>query len=454
MTEKKQMHLGVFLRGVGHHLASWRSPRVRSGAEMSFAHYRDMAATAERGKFDMVFLGDSVCVRERPEGERVEVLERLGHLVHLEPLTLLSALAVTTEKVGLVATASTTYNEPYHIARKFSSLDHISGGRAGWNVVTSTSKAEANNFNRDDHMAHAQRYERAHEFLDVVTGLWDSWDDDAFLADKVGGRYFDDRKVVEIDHHGKHFQVKGPLNLSRSPQGHPVIVQAGSSEAGQQLAARTAEVIFTAQRTLAEGRKFYGEVKSRLAGFGRRPDQIKIMPGVFAVVGRSEQEARDRYEELQALVDPIPGIAMLSRTAGVDLRQYPLDAPMPSFGGNNIQQSRPQLISALAEREKLTIWQTILSIAGARGHHVMVGSAAQIADELEARFREGAADGFNLMPPFQPGGLTDFVDLVVPELQRRGIFRTEYEGTTLRDHLGLTRPANVHSARISQRLTA
>ncbi len=438
----RQMHLGVFMRGVGHHLASWRSKTVEPGSEMRFDHYRRMAQTAERGKFDMVFLGDSVCVRERPEGERPYVLRRLGHVVHFEPFTLLSALAVSTDRIGLAATASTTYNEPYHVARKFASLDHISDGRAAWNVVTSTSLAEALNVNRDEHLGHAERYARAEEFVDVVADLWDSWADDAFINDKAAGIHFDPDKVVEIHHRGTHFKVKGPLNLSRPPQGHPVIIQAGSSGAGQDLAARTADVIFTAQRTLEEGQRFYAGVKERAAHQGRNPDSIKIMPGVFAVVGRTRQEADDKYGELQNLVDPKVGIAMLSRTSGVDLTQYPLDAPLPAFGGNNIQQSRPELINALARRENLTIWQTILSIAGARGHHVVVGSASEVADELEERFRHHAADGFNLMPPTQPDGLTDFVDLVVPELRRRGLFRTEYQGRTLRDHLGLDRPVD------------
>ncbi|QAY96622.1 nitrilotriacetate monooxygenase [Methylovirgula ligni] len=453
-SHESQLHLGVFLRGVGHHLASWRSPLVTSGSEISFTHYRHLARTAERGKFDMVFLGDSVCVRERPEGVKREILQRLGHLVHFEPLTLLSALSTATTHVGLVGTASTTYNEPYHVARKFASLDHISDGRAGWNVVTSTSLAEANNFNREEHLGHAERYVRANEFVDVVVGLWDSWDDDAFVADKAEGIYFDEDKVFEINHRGAHFNVKGPLNLSRPPQGHPVIVQAGSSDAGKDLAARTAEVVFTAQRTLKEGQAFYRSLKDRMSKYGRAPDELKIMPGVFTVVGRTQEEADDKYGHLQELVDPKVGVAMLSRTTGIDLSAYPLDAPLPRFGGNNVQQARPELIDALAEREHLTIWQTILAIAGARGHHVLIGTPERIADELEERFKGEAADGFNLMPPYLPGGLEDFVDLVVPELQRRGLFRTEYQGSTLRDHLGLARPANVNKVRADARAQA
>jgi FMN-dependent oxidoreductase (nitrilotriacetate monooxygenase family) len=356
---------------------------------------------------------------------------------------LLSALAAVTEHVGLVATASTSFNEPYHIARKFASLDHISGGRAGWNLVTSSNEHEAKNFNRDKHFEHAERYERAIEFAEVVEGLWDSWEDDAFLRDKDQGRFFDPERRHVLDHKGRFFQVRGPLNVARSPQGHPVVVQAGSSEAGRDLAARTAEVIFTAQQTLEDAIDFYSDVKGRLAQYGRHPDDLKIMPGVFPIVGRSESEAREKFEQLQALIDPKVGLALVSGlTGGFDLSGYPLDGPIPELPETNASKSRQLLTLELARRENLTIRQLYLRVAGARGHWQLVGTPAQIVDQLEERFVKGGADGYNVMPPVLPAGLDDFVELVIPELRRRGLFRSEYEGRTLRDNLGLRRPVN------------
>jgi FMN-dependent oxidoreductase (nitrilotriacetate monooxygenase family) len=359
---------------------------------------------------------------------------------------LLSALAAVTEHVGLVATASTSFNEPYHIARKFASLDHISGGRAGWNLVTSSNEHEAKNFNRDKHFDHAERYERAIEFAEVVGGLWDSWEDDAFLRDKDQGRFFDPERRHVLDHKGRFFQVRGPLNVARSPQGHPVVVQAGSSEAGRDLAARTAEVIFTAQQTLEDAIDFYSDVKGRLAQYGRHPCDLKILPGVFPIVGRSESEAREKFEQLQALIDPKVGLALVSGlTGGFDLSGYPLDGPIPELPETNASKSRQLLTLELARRENLTIRQLYLRVAGARGHWQLVGTPAQIVDQLEERFVKGGADGYNVMPPVLPAGLDDFVELVIPELRRRGLFRSEYEGRTLRDNLGLRRPVNRHA---------
>jgi N-acetyl-S-(2-succino)cysteine monooxygenase len=366
--------------------------------------------------------------------------------VRFEPLTLLSALSAVTEHIGLVATASTTYNEPYHLARKFASLDHLSGGRAGWNIVTSSQDAEARNFNRDHHMDHALRYERAREFVRVTTGLWDSWDDDAFLRDKESGVYVDPDKVHVLNHKDKHFSVRGPLNVARPVQGYPVLVQAGASEDGQDFAAQAAEVIFTAQPTLAEAQAFYAGIKGRLAKYGRSPDQLKIMPGIFAVVGQTEQEAKEKYDQLQDLIDPIVGLSLLSGLVGnVDLSGYPLDGPLPELPETNNNKSRLKLVQDLAGREKLTIRQLYLAVAGARGHRTIWGTPVQIADQLEEWFINDAADGFNIMPPYLPGGLDDFVELVVPELRRRGLFRTEYEGRTLRENLGLIRPTSQFS---------
>jgi alkanesulfonate monooxygenase len=443
-SEKGQIKLGAFLMNTGHHVAAWRHPDAKADGGLDFAHYRQLAQTAERAKFDMVFLADGVAVRR---DYNLDSLSRSGQLVHFEPLTLLSALAAVTEHVGLVATASTTYNEPYHIARKFASLDYLSNGRAGWNVVTSASEAEAHNFNREKHMEHALRYERAREFLQVVKGLWDSWDDDAFIQDKASGLYVDPDKIHTLNHRGKHFAVRGPLNVGRPPQGYPVIVQAGASEDGQDFAASTAEVIFTAQQTLKEAQAFYRGIKGRLAQYGRTPEQLKIMPGVFPVIGQTEAEAKDKYDQLQNLIHPSVGLALLSgNIGGFDLSDYPLDGPLPELPETNLNKSRQKLVTDLARRENLTIRQLYQAIAGARGHRTIWGTPEQIADQLEEWFVKDAADGFNIMPPYLPGGLDEFVQQVIPILQQRGLFRTEYEGRTLRENLGLSRPASQYSA--------
>ena len=444
--QKGQIKLGAFLMNTGHHVAAWRHPDAWAEHGLEFAHYKKLAQTVEQAKFDMAFLADGVAVRR---DHNLESLSRSGQIVHFEPLTLLSALSAVTEHIGLVATASTTYNEPYHIARKFASLDYLSGGRAGWNVVTSASEAEAHNFNRDKHMDHALRYERAREFLQVVTGLWDSWDDDAFVRDKEAGLYFEPDKLHVLNHKGKHFSVKGPLNVARPPQGYPVIVQAGASEDGQDFAAQTAEVIFTAQQTLEEAQAFYAGIKGRLAKYGRTPDQLKIMPGVFPVIGYTEKEAQEKYDQLQNLIHPSVGLALLSgNIGGFDLSSYPLDGPLPELPETNLNKSRQKLVTDLARRENLTIRQLYQAIAGARGHWTIWGTPEQIADRLEEWFVHDAADGFNLMPPYLPGGLDDFVELVLPILRERGLFRTEYEGRTLRENLGLARPVNQFGATV------
>jgi FMN-dependent oxidoreductase (nitrilotriacetate monooxygenase family) len=439
-NEKRQLRLGAFFMIPGHHVAAWRHPEAQANNVLKFDFYKKLAKTAERGKFDMIFLADGYAAGRLSAAATDKTVT-----VRPEPFTLLSALSAVTEKIGLVGTVSTTFNEPFHVARKFASLDHLSGGRAGWNVVTSQSQAEANNFGGEDHLLHELRYERALEFVDVVTKLWDSWEDDALVVDKVSGVFADAEKVHQLDHKGKWFSVQGPLNISRSPQGHPVVVQAGSSEAGKELAAQTAEVIFTAWKTLEEAQVFYRDVKGRLAKYGRSHDELKIMPGVFPIIGRTEQEARQKKALLEDLIPPEAGVGLLSAMIGVDLSGYPLDGPLPELpeleqinGG----KSRFQLIKDLAEREGLTIRKLYQHIAGARGHREILGTPEQIADQLEEWFNNGAADGFNIMPPYLPGGLDDFVDLVIPELQRRGLFRTEYTGNTLRDNLGLARPAN------------
>ena len=326
MTRPRQLKLGAFLMATGHHVAAWRHPYVPADAGLDFSAYRQLARIAEAAKFDALFLADSVAAATGPEAHRMARSEQF------EPLTLLAALSVVTEHIGLIATSTTSYNVPYHVARKYASLDHLSGGRAGWNLVTSDNAAEAQNFGRDEHLGHAERYSRAREFHAVVTGLWDSWQDDAFVRDKSSGQYYDPAKLHVLDHQGEHFRVKGPLNVARPPQGYPVIVQAGSSEAGRELAAQTAEVVFTAQTSLASAQAFYADLKGRLARYGRGADSLKVMPGVFVVVGQSESEAREKYESFQQWVEPEVGVALLGRMLGnFDLSQYPLDGPLPAL---------------------------------------------------------------------------------------------------------------------------
>ena len=434
----RTLSLGAFLMATGHHISAWRHPEVPADGGLDFRLYKRLAQVAEAAKFDAVFVADSVAA------PTADIASRMARSDHFEPLTLLSALAAVTERIGLVATVTTSYNEPYHVARKFASLDHLSGGRAGWNLVTSDAAAEALNFNRQEHFGHAERYSRAREFHEVVTGLWDSWEDDAFTRDKASGQYYDPAKLHVHNHQGEHFREQGPLNVARSPQGRPVIVQAGSSETGRELAAQTAEVVFTAQTSLAAARDFYNDLKGRLPRFGRSPDDLRIMPGVFVVVGQSQAEAQEKFEEFQELVEPQVGVALLSRMLGnFDLSAYPPDGPLPELPlTDSGQRSRQLLLTELAGRENLTLAQLGRRIAGGRGHYSLIGTPAQIADELQAWFEGGAADGFNVLVPHLPGGLEDVANHVVPELQRRGLFRREYDGSTLREHLGLKRPAN------------
>lgn len=444
MTDRK-LRLGAFIPGAGQHVAAWRHPDAQADGGLNLEHYKRIVQTAERGKFDAMFLADGLAANF--DGNLSEGRSDKG--ATFEPVTLFSALSVVTKNIGFIATASTTYEEPYQLARKFASLDYISSGRAGWNVVTSAGDATAKNFNREQQLEHAQRYERANEFVDTVKELWDSWEDDAFVKDKESGVFFDPAKVHAPNHNGKHFQVAGPLNVARPPQGYPVIVQAGQSEPGKELAARTAEVIFTAQQTLEDAQAFYKDVKGRLAKYGRTPDQLKIMPGVSPYVGRTEAEARAKYEQLQELIHPEAGIALLSGLSGgeVDLSQYPIDGPLPELPATRGIISLQGMMLDIARKHGFTIRQLYQWVAGARGHWTLVGSVEQIADHLQEWFENGAADGFNVLPPYLPGALDDFVDLVIPELQRRGLFRTEYEGRTLRENLGLARPQNQFSLR-------
>lgn len=438
MSSQPQMKLGAFLHATGHHVAGWRAPDAQADAGVNLQHYLSMAADAERAGYDMIFLADTLMVKP---GDRRTQSRIARYTALFEPLTLLSALATVTRHIGLVATSTTSYNEPFHVARRFASLDLISGGRAGWNLVTSANPAEAANFGGLPHPPHAERYERAREFHEVVLGLWHSWEDEALLYDKESGIYFDPDRLHDLNHQGKHFQVRGPLNVARSPQGHPVVVQAGSSDAGRELAAETAEVVFTAETDRQRAQAFYADVKSRMTRYGRDPDHLKVMPGVYAVVGHSEAEAQEKNEQLQRLIEPDVGLSILSEMLGHDLGGHDLDGPLPDLPTTNGGKGRQEVVVALARRENLSIRQLYKRIAGARGHLTVYGTAAQVADVLEDWFVNKAADGFNVMPPTLPGGLNDFSALVIPELQRRGLFRTQYTGSTLRENLGLPRPA-------------
>jgi N-acetyl-S-(2-succino)cysteine monooxygenase len=437
---RRMMHLGAFVHETGQHVAAWRHPGAYAESGTVFAQAMDVAKTAERGKFDLLFLADSAAVSVHGTAES---RGRMGKTVKFEPITILSALAAVTSNLGLVATCSSTYNEPYTLARQFASLDQISAGRAGWNLVTSNNEAEAFNHGREQHAAHADRYDRAQEFAEVVNGLWDSWDEDAFIRDQESGVYYDTSKMHVLNHRGPHFSVRGPLNVARSPQGRPVLVQAGASDTGRDLAARLAELVFTAQTTFEQATEFYSDVMARLPRYGRSRRDVKIMPGIYPVVGRTEAEAREKFDYLQSLIHPSVGIAVLEHTIGVsNLGQYPLHGPVPEMGDTNGPLSRQRLLLEAARRDKLTLWELCLLNAGPRGHLLTIGTPSQIADVMEHWFLHGAADGFNVMPAWLPGSLTDFVDMVIPELQRRRLFRSEYEGKTLRDNLGLPIPVS------------
>lgn len=433
----KQLHLGAFMRPVGIHTAWWRVPGAYPDANFNLKHLVRFIQTLERGCFDAFFMADHLAVLNMP----MEALRRSGTATSFEPLTLLSALAMVTQRIGLIATASTTFDEPYHIARRFASLDHISAGRAGWNVVTTSNPDSALNFGLTEHVEHDERYRRAREFHKVVTGLWDSWADDAWLRDQESGIFFDPARLHVLDHKGEHLSVRGPLNIARPVQGWPVIVQAGASDAGRQLAAETAEVIFASSRTIEDGRRFYGDMKSRLATVGRAPESLKILPGALVIAGRTTAEAKEKKAILDSLVHPESGVPNLSMRLGIDASGFALDEPLPEIPQTNASQSGRDTLVALARRDNLTVRQ-LAQMVGGYGGLQMVGTPVEIADTMQEWLETEASDGFNIMFPTVPAGLDDFVDLVVPELQRRGIFREAYEGTTLRDHLGLRRPAN------------
>jgi FMN-dependent oxidoreductase (nitrilotriacetate monooxygenase family) len=437
MDMTRQLRLGAFMRPVGIHTAWWRYPGAAPEANFSFPHIKRFAQKLEQGRFDAFFMADHLALLNMP----MAALKRSATVSSFDPLTLLPALAAVTDHLGLIATASTTFNDPYHVARKFASLDHISGGRAGWNLVTTSNPDAALNFGLDEHMDHATRYRRGREFFDVVTGLWDSWADDAFVRDQDSGLFFEPEKMHVLNHQGEFFSVRGPLNVARPVQGWPVIVQAGASEAGRQVAAETAELIFSSNSSLAEAQALYADIKARAVRAGRSPEHILMLPGALVVVGDTLAEARAKRAHLDSLVHPDSGLASLSIALGCDASGFDLDGPLPEIPESNASKSSRERFIARARKENLTVRQ-LAQIAGSFGGLSMVGTPQSIADQMELWLHEKGSDGFNIMFPYVPGGLDEFVDRVVPELQRRDLLRREYEGRTLRENLGLPRPAN------------
>lgn len=431
----KKMHIGMIVLGTGNHVSGWRMPGAEFGSE-NIELIKRVASTAERGKFDLIFFADAV---------DTSVDAHPGMMVRFEPLTLLGALSMTTSKLGLVATVSTTYSQPYNIARMFASLDRMSAGRIGWNVVTGSSPNAAFNFGNEAHPDHETRYERAAEYLQVTKGLWNSWEDDALVADKDSGVYMDVTKMHTLNHSGPFFQVKGPLNASRPPQGHPVIFQAGASDKGKDFAAESAEVVFATQQLMSDAVAFTRDLKQRCAAKGRAEGSLKVMLGIAPVIGRTSEEAKQKVATLAQLIDPKAALKVLSDRLGGDLSEYPLDGPVPDLGNSTMMQGHAVVLNAVAKRHNMTLRELRDYTAVSSGHRLVFGTAEEVADDLQAWFEAGACDGFVVLPSFQPGPLEQFVDEVVPILVGRGVFREDYEGTTLRDHLGLSRPAHPHT---------
>ncbi|MEK4662995.1 LLM class flavin-dependent oxidoreductase [Priestia sp. FSL H7-0729] len=439
---QRQLKLGANLNGVGNSISFWRHPDIPTNASVSLEFYKKQVRIAEKGKFDLLFIADGLFINEKSNPH---------FLNRFEPLTLLSALAGATSHIGLVATLSTSYSEPFTVARQFASLDQLSGGRAGWNVVTSPLEGSALNFGKGEHPNHALRYEIAEEHLNVVKGLWDSWEEDAFIGDKEQGVFFDPAKLHTLNHKGKHFSVQGPLNVGRSKQGHPVIFQAGSSESGKDLAARSADAVYTGHETLEEAREFYRDVKARAVAYGRQAGDILIFPGIGPIVGRTTEEAEQKYQEIASLVSMDQALNYLGRYFDhYDFSQFPLDEPFPEIGevGSNSFRSTTDKIKQQAREQGLTLRQVALLASTPRTS--FIGTPDQIADQIQEWFEGEAADGFNVRTVV-PNGLEDFVELVVPVLQERGLFRTEYEHETLRENLGLEIPRNRYALEESVR---
>jgi len=433
MANRKQLKFGALIHGVGGNISAWRHPEVPADASVNFKFYTEQAQTAEAGKFDLVFIADGLYINEKS----------IPHFLNrFEPITILSALAAVTSKIGLVGTLSSSYSEPFTVARQFGSLDHISGGRAGWNVVTSPLEGSASNFSKTDHPTHDERYKIAEEYLEVTRGLWDSWEDDAFVRDKESGVFFDPSKLHRLDHKGEYFSVQGPLNIARSKQGHPVIFQAGSSESGKKLAGKAADAVFTGHDNIEDAKAFYKDVKDRTVAEGRSVDDIVILPGIGPIIGRTEEEAERKYQELAELVTIENALNYLGRFfEHHDFSQYPLDEQFPELGdlGQNSFRSGTDKIKKVAKEKNLTLRQVALQSATPRPQ--FIGTPEKIADLIGEWHEEGAADGFIIHSSI-PSGLNDFVELVVPILQERGIYRTDYEADTLRGNLGLQIPTN------------
>lgn len=444
MTSRRKDHirLGGFFHPTGNHVAAWLDPGAQIDAGTNFAHYVQLAQTAERGKFDLIFLADAIATRDG----NLKALSRWPqYMAYFDPVTLLAGIAAVTKHIGLVATATTSFNEPYNLARRFASLDHMSGGRAGWNVVTSSNASEAYNFGRDAHYGHNERYERAEEFVKVVKGLWDSWDDDAFVRDRASALYFDPDKLHFLRHKDKHFSVRGPLNVARPPQGYPVLFQASASDAGKELAAQVAEVLFTPLHELEHAKTFYRELKGHAVKYGRSESDIVIMPGLNVVIARSEAEAEEKIRHLQSLIHPDVGKEMLSTAlGGLDLSDYDVDEPLPEhILSEEMKRANSRVAYMLKERP--TIRQMYERFGTGRGQHTIKGTPCSIVDQMDTWFQNYGVDGYLIQPPVLPSGLDEFVDLVIPELQNRGLFRTEYNGHTLRDNLGLGRPESMYA---------
>jgi len=430
------MKLGMFYWNCGHHIAAWRHPSAVPNSGENMAHLIKLAQLAEHGMFDMFFMADSISFWRGT----LEEMSRDSHVAWVEPFTLMAALAQHTEMLGLACTATATYDQPFFLARRFASLDIASGGRGAWNLVTTGSEHASKSFGFDKHIDKSIRYRSAREFAHVVRGLWNSWAPDAFLFDQKEGQFFDPDKLQVLEHDGEFFRVRGPLHVPPSPQGEPVLIQAGASEDGKNLAAETAEVVFGASQTLVQAKGFYADVKGRMAAIGRNPDSLKIMPGLSVSVAETHEEAEAKWTELQNLIDPKTGLALLEERLHFDISHCDVDGPLPEMPVEEMDGSRVELIYEMAERENMTIRDLYHHFGGTRGHKHITGSVTEVADFMEEWVTEMGCDGFNIMPPIFPSGLQDFVDLVIPELQRRGLFRTEYEGSTLRENLGLPQP--------------
>ncbi|MEH2469165.1 FMN-dependent oxidoreductase (nitrilotriacetate monooxygenase family) [Nitrobacteraceae bacterium AZCC 2161] len=443
MRRKDKMRLGAFFHPTGNHVAAWLHPDSQIDAGTNFKHYVQLAQTAERGKFDLIFLADAIATRDG----NLQALRRWPqYMAYFDPLTLLAGIAAVTTHIGLVSTATTSFNEPYNLARRLASLDHMSGGRAGWNVVTSSNASEAHNFGRDAHFGHAERYARAEEFVKVAKGLWDSWDDDAFLRDRSSSIYFDPDKLHFLNHKGQNFAVRGPLNVARPPQGYPVLFQASASDTGKELAAQIAEVLFTPLHELEQAQKLYKELKDHAARYGRGADDVLIMPGLNVVVAASEKDADEKLRYLQSMVHPDVGKELLSTAlGGLDLSPYDVDEPLPDSIIERELNNRNSRVAYLLNG-KPTIREMYDSFSTGRGQRTVKGTPTAIVDQMENWFENRGVDGYLIQPPVLPASLDEFVDHIVPELQNRGLFRTEYTGATLRENLGLRRPISGYSS--------